>query len=629
MAQYSVTLERFDGGLNTKATPLHGSQDQSPDLQNVIFDDSGAVETRRGYSKLNSTAIASAPIDFLHSYHQNNGTRELLVSCNGDLYRTSQITAGTFELLQASHTTSGVRVLGATVQNKVFMSNGYTPPTKYDGTSVTRWGVPPLDSLGSVSLSLVAAAASGLAGIYRYVFCGMNAYGVISDISSQTTYISAASNDILLSDIPSFPASSGVEHVLVCRNTAGVQNDYYVVTQVSNGASSVTDSNPDGWLVDYAPLDNGLPQNFTCMVVHQGRIFAASNTSSDPMFLYYSNVDDPEIFPADSVIRVGEGDGYPISGLAILTNAVIISKNDGKGNGSLYLLYTPDANPNNWSLTKLDMDSGTQSAKVMVNFSNYIAFLNKYGVFDLNQQAVGTVRSDALSYNIEPDIYSLAVDYLSKATAITWKNKVWISVPYTVEYAATQTTNNRVYQYDYVRGRSTTEREYGSWTRFTDHNISEFTVHDGALFGGSSKADGFVYQLDTGYNDAGAAIDSQFKTMAIVGKPEHQNYTKTWRFCYITVECSGDWNLELSYSNDFRDEVGQTTTVALDPEATLWDQAIVGTSKWGAGFLLKRVQVVFKNSTSKEIQLKFATATADQHFKVYKVEVFYNLRGLR
>jgi hypothetical protein len=628
MSQYSVTIERFDGGLNTKATPLHGSSDQSPNLQNVIFDDSGAVETRRGYQKFNTAAIASAPIDFLHSYNQNNGTRELLVSCNGDLYKATNVTAGSFDLLESSHTTGGARVLGVTFQNKVFMTNGYTPPTKYDGTSVTRWGVPPLDSIGSPDLYLTAATGAGLSGVYRYVFCGVNAYGVISDISSQTTWISATSEAIRINHYNSFPASSGVQNILICRNTAGVQDDFYVVTQVANGTDEVVDDNPDAYLVDYAPLDNGLPQNFTCMVLHQGRVFAASSTSSDPMFLYYSNIDDPEIFPSDSIIRVGEGDGYPITGLAVLTNAVIISKNDGRGNGSLYLLYTPDANPDNWSLTKLDTESSTQSAKVMINFSNYIAFLNKYGVFDLNQQAVGTVKSDALSYNIEPDIYALATDYLSKATAITWKNKVWISVPYTAAFEATQTTNNRVYQYDYVRGRQGTDREYGSWSRHTNHSISEFAIHDGALYGGSST-DGFVYQLDTGYNDAGTAIDSSYQTMAIVGKPEHQNYTKTWRFCYVTVECSGDWNMSLAYSNDFKDEIETTTTVSLDPEITLWDDAILGTDLWGAGLLRKRVQVVFRNSTSKAIQLKFSTNTADQYFKVYKVEVFYNLRGLR
>ena len=250
----------------------------------------------------------------------------------------------------------------------------------------------------------------------------------------------------------------------------------------------------------------------------------------------------------------------------------------------------PDANPDNWSLTKLDTSNSTQASKTMINFSNYIAFLNKYGVYDLDQQAIGSIKSDALSFNIEPDIYALATEYLNKATAITWKNKIWLSVP----YGASQSYNNRVYQYDYVRGRNLEQRELGSWSKFTNHNISEFVIHDGNLYGGSSLQDGFIYQLDTGYNDNSSAINSSFQTMAISGLPEHQSFTKTWRFVYITLECTGEWYMSLAYSNDFKDELGNSTQIYLDPENSKWDTAIVGLTKYGAGYFKKRLCVVFK-----------------------------------
>lgn len=621
MPQYSVAIERFDGGLNTKATPLHGTSDQSPDLQDVIFDDLGAVETRRGYTKFNTAPIATNTVDFLHSYVKNDGTKQLLAFCQGSMYRASGTTFVTIPSAQSVYT-AGQRVLGLTFQNKLFMSNGYSTPYKYDGTDFVRWGV----AAPAAPVSGITAYSDGvLSGAYQYVVLGLNTFGVKGDYATASTEITVASKQIQVYGIYEWPTSAGVQYKLLCRNSAGASSLYYIVTQLTNAQTSYVDNNPDSYLVDEAPLDNGVPSNFTCMVQHQNRIFAAAANSTNPMFLWYSNVDDPEIFPSDSIIKVGEGDGYPISGLAVLSNAIIISKNDGKGNGSMWLLYMPDANPDNWSLTKLDTDSGAQSAKTMVNFSNYIAFLNKYGVFDLDQQAIGAIKSDALSFNIEPDIYTLATSYLNKATAITWKNKVWLSVP----YGATQSYNNRIYQYDYIRGRGIEQRDLGAWSRFTNHNISEFAIHDGDLYGGSSLQDGYVYKLDTGYNDDGDAIESSFQTMAIVGQPEHQSFTKTWRFAYITVECSGDWFMNLSYSNDFKEEAGNSTQILLDPENSKWDTAIVGLTKFGAGYFRKRVSVVFRGSTSKAIQLKFSTATADQYFKVHKVEVFYNLRGLR
>jgi hypothetical protein len=621
MNRYSVALERFDGGLNSKVTPINGTLDQSPDLYNVIFDDLGAVETRRGYSYFNTAAIATQTIDGLHSFSKNNGNKELLAWCNGSAFRASGTTFVTVPSAQSVYT-AGQRVLSLTYQNKVFFSNGYSTPYKYDGTDFVRWGV----SVPTSSISGVTINSDGvLTGAYTYKVLGMNTFGVKGDFATASTEITVASKQIQVNGIWTWPTSHGVQHKVLCRNTAGVSNLYYIVTQLTAAQTSYIDNNPDSYLITEAPLDNGVPSNFTCMVQFQNRIFAAAQNSTNPMFLWYSNIDDPEIFPSDSIIKVGEGDGAPITGLAILSNALIISKNDGKGNGSLWLLYMPDANPDNWSLTKLDTESSSQSAKVMVNFSNYIAFLNRYGIYDLDQQATGTIKADPLSFNIEPDIYALAVAYLSAATAITWKNKVWFSVP----YGASQPSNNRVYQYDYVRGRGVESRDLGAWSRFDNHDISEFAVHDGNLYGGSSKQDGFVYKLDTGYNDAGDAIESYFKTMPITGMPEHQSHTKVWRFAYITVECSGEWMMTLSYSNDFKDETGNTAKIDLDPESSLWDSAVVGVDKWGPGYFQKRVKVTFRGSTSKALQLKFSTNTADQYFKVHKVEVYYNLRGMR
>lgn len=620
MGHYSVALERFDGGLFTKVSTINGSMDQSPDLMNVVFDDLGAVETRKGYQKVNTSPVATAPIDLLHSYTRTDGTKDLLVGCGGSIWKLSGTTFQTIPSAISVYS-SGERVQSLNFQNKAFFSNGGMTPYKWDGTEFVRWGVPPPTS----SFSGISQGSDGLLnGPYQYVLLGKNTWGVKGDYATASSEITVASKEIHLHGLYEWPASAGVQHKILCRTTAGMSGLYWIVTQISNGQTSIVDTTPDNLLVEEPPEDNGVPKSFTTMVHFQGRIFAASQTTN-PEFLYYSNIDDPEIFPSDSIIKIGEGDGYPITGLAILSNALIISKNDGKGLGSMWLLYMPDANAINWSLTKLDTENSTQSAKVMVNFSNYIAFLNKNGVFDLDQTSVGVIKSDALSFNIEKDIYDLANAYLSSATAITWKNKIWLSVP----YGGAQSYNNRILQYDFIRGRNVENREWGAWSRFDGHSISEFCIHDGNLYGGSALQDGFVYKLDTGYSDDGAGISSYFKTMPITGMEEHQSYTKVWRYAYITVECTGDWFMDLSYSNDFKDEDGQTVQVSLDPESSNWDEAVIGVTKWGSGILQKRIKIVFRGSVSKAIQLKFSTSNADEYFKVHKVEIFYNLRGLR
>lgn len=618
--RYSVTLPRFDGGLNTKATPLHGDPDQSPDSQNVIYDDEGAVQTSRGRTRFNSSAIATASIDLLHSYVNNSGTAQLMAACNGNLYRAS---GNTFVAVASATSvfTKNVGIFAVTFQNKMFMTDGYVNPYKWNGTEFTRMGVPTQEN----TTTAATGGAGLLSGTYNYAVLGVNSYSVKGDYGTACASIAVVSSQINLTGIPVWPTSAGVNEKYICRNTAGVSNVFYLVTAVTNGITSFVDNTADSSLTTLAPVDNGLPQYFTTMIPHMGRMWGASKTSSNPMYLHYSNADDPEIWGSEDYVRIGEGDGLPIVGLATLANAILIAKDDGTGNGSMYVLSTPDNNSINWRVIQLDTQSGSQSAKVMTKFANSVAYLNRNGVYDISELAVGDIKSDALSYNIESEIYTLAKNYLSKATAITWKNKVWISVP----YGSTQPTNNRILQYDFVRGRRTEQRELGAWSRFTDMSISDMVVHDGNLYGGAADDTGFVYQLDTGYNNDGAAIDSYFKTMAIVGKPEHEGYTKVWRYAYLTVECTGDWFMNINYLKDFNEEAGNAIQINLDPAGAEWGTAIIGVDKYGVAIERKKVRINFTNAVSKVLQLKFSTNAVDQYFKVHNAEIFYNLKGLR
>lgn len=618
MARFSLLIDRFDGGYNSKVSPLIANLSESPDLQNVEFNDVGSVETRKGSAILNSAFSGSSPVDLLHSFFNDDGVKQLMYISSGDMYRMSGNTEIIIPSAQSIYT-NNIPVQAVNFQNKMFISNGGALPYKWNGSEFTQWGIP------SPSSPTAAIGSDGtLTGNYKYVVIGLNSEFVQGNYGSESVEVSATTNNINLTDIPVFPVSAGVNTKQVCRNTALASGLYYVVTEISNAQTTYLDDNDDSLLVTEVPLDQGVPPYFTCILNHQNRMFGASNTSSNKSFLWFSKLNKPEVFSSDNFLEIGEGDGYPITALGLLSNHLIIAKNDGQGNGATYLLYMPDANPINWTVAKLDTESGGQSASVMVKYRNFLAYINRYGIFDLNEFAVGDIRSDPLSFNIEKDIFTLSNDFLYKADAITWKNKVWFSVP----YGSLQQTNNKIYQYDFVKGRAGVERELGAWSVFTDLNVANFTIHDGDLYGGSSKDDGYIYKLDTGTNDDGAAIDSYFKTMAISGIEEHRNHTKVWRFAFITLEASGDWFLDIEYLNDF-DLVGSIEQVNLNPGGSEYGKAIISTDFWGPGTTKKKIKISFDNSVSKTFQLKFYTNTADEYFKLHEIEIFYNIRGLR
>jgi hypothetical protein len=219
----------------------------------------------------------------------------------------------------------------------------------------------------------------------------------------------------------------------------------------------------------------------------------------------------------------------------------------------------------------------------------------------------------------------MAQAYINRATAIAWKNKIWLSVP----YSASSTYNDRIYQYDYVRGRNLQTREAGAWSIFTEPAVNDFTVHNNALYAGSAT-EGTIYQLDTGTANITSAINGYYKTFAISGKEGHENNTKVWRYLWILVEASGDWNLTIEQFLDFDTNSNKSYQTNLDPDISYnWDFGIWDASTWDKTIERKMIKITLQNAVSKYIQLKFSTNTADQFFKLHNLRVEYSLKGER
>jgi len=629
MSKYQYEIPVFDGGLNTKNNAGSLPPNQSPDLLNVVFDDYGAVGTRNGQAIFNTAPIGSAVIDGIISYKKNNLTSYLVVACNGSIHYAS----GTTFISLPSSTgiyTSGVDVSFLTSKDFLVISDGYARPYKWDGTYFTNLGV------SAPSNCLLASGASGiLTGAYQYVLTGVNSAGAESNYGTAAS-LTVASGQINISGIPSYPVSAGVNYLYLYRNTATVSGVYYLVTAITNGTTSYVDNQADSTLVTQAPIDNGIMPKCKYTTQYQGRIFAAGNTAN-PMRLFFSEPDSPEIWPSVNYLDINSGDGYPITGISSFSNSIIIQKNDDNGNGSVYLLYIPDSTgatgTDNWYLVKSPTAYGGQSGKALVFFNNVLAFINAKGVYalsgqDLAQSAadsnVGRFATDSHSFDIEPSILAMNQSKIKGIAAVAYKNKLWFSVP----SSAASTKNDAIYQYDYLR-ISNSDQNTGAWSKFDTHTINNFTDHAGNLYGGSSVANGYVYQLDTTHNDIGAAINSYYVTSIISGAIEHKDNTKIWRFLIVWFECTGAWNLKIEYLLDSGLTYSDPIYISLSPGGALWGTAIYNLNNWGGGLTRQKTKVGLFGATSKDIQFKFSTNTIDNYWKIHKIQVQYNLRSVR
>jgi len=629
--KYTYEIPVFDGGLNTKNNPSSLPPNQSPDLLNVIFDDYGAVATRLGQAILNTAAIGSAAVDGLKSYKKDSLTSYLVAACNASIHYASGTTFVSIPSAQSIFT-AGVNVNFMTVKDMLLVTNGYQKPYKWDGTYFTQFGV----SAPVVAATAVTTNSGNLNGTYYYVITGVNSNLAESDYGPVSSAFTAVSNQLTVGNLPVWPTSAGVNYNYLYRTTALASGVYYKVTAITNGVTSIVDNVADSSLVTQPPTDNGVMPKCKFTTQYQGRIFAAGDPSY-PMRIYFSEADLPETWPDVNYLDINAGDGYPITGLELFSNSIVIHKNDDSGNGSIYMLYIPDSTgttgTDNWYLTKSPSAYGGQSGKALVFFNNFMAFINAKGMFALSGQDValnvaeaniGKFLTDSRSFDIEPDVLSFKQSLIKNIAGVEYKNKLWFSVP----SSNSSTYNDKIYQYDFVR-LSNNDRSVGAWTKFNAHNINCFAEHAGNLYGGSSIANGYVYQLDTTYNDNGAAISSYFVTATISGDKKHRDYTKVWRFLIVWYECSGAWNLKVEYTLNAGLSYSDPIYLNLTPGGSVWGTAIYNTDSFGGGLQRNKQTLNLKGPQSRDIQFKFSTNTISNYWKIHKIQVQYNLRGLR
>lgn len=622
-------VENLDGGLNNKYNRTFIDDSESPDALNVVFDDVGSVATREGFAKFNTTSVGSFAGDGVFATRFNNGNSTMLAWWNGSMYQAGTLNTFTTVPSAQSVFTAGTRVDAHMFQNLMFFGNGGSVPYKYNGTDFTRMGVEVPNSLPTVATS----SAGVLSGAYAYKIAYENSYVVWGDVSSATTTINVAGGvRVLLTSLPVAPQSYGVAKRRIYRTTTSGTTFLFVATVADNSTTTYEDNIADGSLGAGAPTDNGLPPNWKYARIHQQRVWCVEDVSN-PQRLWYSDLGNPYVFASTNYLQIDAGDGEKITGIGIHGNSIVIYKE-----ASIWINYMEDTTPSNWVLVKTNSKYGGASHYSITDYKDKQLFIGqRYGVIagmfafkgvGVSQDAVRLdtvgMYSDAVSDRIEPDVLTYNKSYTNLSCAIEFENKVWVGVPYD-----TSTSNNRVYQFDFMRVAN--QLGEGSWIPFTGINPACFVIFNNKLYFQSDTANGRVYQLEAGvYNDDGAAIDSYFWTKVWSGHKGDEDWHKDWRWIELTIGTLGNWMMDVAYRLDDDDSVGSTKTVSLDPGGSLWGTMIWGTDVWGGGTNRAFAKVYFATSTGKRIQIKFANQNvANQAFKVIRMSLYYNKRGIR
>lgn len=616
----------FGGGQNSKFERSIISDNESPDCYNVVFSN-GAVETRLGSTKLNTAAIGSFVGDGLYTRRDNTGAETMVAFAGGTAWQLATTTFTTIPSAQSVFT-AGVRVGTAQYENHMFIGNGYVTPYKYNGVAFTRHGIPAATGVVSVNCTITGS----LSGAIRYKITYVNSAVAEGDVGTATTTYTAANKSLTLTAIPTAPASHGVASRRVYRSIDG--GSYLrIATIADNSTTSYVD---DGTIAGTtaAPTDNGEPPKYSVLCQHQNRVFC--NDQANPNFVWYSEIFEPYTFPSTNFLPIGDGSFDLVKGLDVYNNCVAVFCER-----ATYLIYMPSTDDADWSVVKTRSPFGSRSPFGYFQYNNrlmvpsmqsdkFVGFSALSGsTLDPEATTLDTYKagSELKSERIEDQIFNVQEAYVRNISAMVFKNKAYV----TVTYGDNQTTNNRIFIYDFSISDLSKKQE-AAWSPVTGLAAAQFTIYGGALYYISSLANGFVYKLEPAaiYSDDGSAINSYFWTKEFSGLKGHENLQKDFRKIRVLVEQAGAYNMNLAYRVDSDSGAGISQQVDLDPGGSVWNQFLWGSDVWGGGARQREVTVTLGQVTGKRIQFMFSNQnTAGQRFKVHGLNFTYNVKGKR
>jgi len=181
------SLSDFSGGLNTKFASAIIPENQTPDCQNVLFDEIGGVTRRKGY-KYKGYPSTTTIGNKLWYYKKSTGEEFYITQIQDKLYYSPDMEDGTWSLI-----TSGLKwelnSLQATVVNdKIFFTNGIDTVFSFDGTNISEYDFIPKGKY----IASISDASSGI--IYDRVFIA-NTYDYPSGVYwTDTAYLPSQEN---------------------------------------------------------------------------------------------------------------------------------------------------------------------------------------------------------------------------------------------------------------------------------------------------------------------------------------------------------------------------------------------------------------------------------------------------
>ncbi len=501
------------------------------------------------------------------------------------------------------------------------MGNGNSIPYKYDGTYFTRHGVyPPVSVPTYTTISAASVTSATSAGTYYFKTTYVNSAAVEGNPSSSSVGVSMTCQTVTV-DIPIAAQSFGVASRNLYVASTPSATYQFVAAIADNSTTTYLFSSGQATTAVAPPTDNGVPPNYNAILYHGNRLFV--NDPSQPNFVYYSGLGEPYTFSALDFFTVGDATLDLVRAFDIQDNNLVVFCDN-----SAFVVYMSDDDDSTWLPLKTKSAYGSKSPGGSFRFGNAVAFPamenNQFvgfaaiegGQSRMTETLLTTssIVSDLISDKLAPDWKLVPETMVSRIRSIVFEGRAYIAIA----YGADQTTNNRIYVFDFRReNRDSSDTSNESWFPWSYAALAPgpMCIYNNEVYFGSDSATGFVYKINqTTNSDDGAAINSYFWTKEFSGLPEHINMTKDFRRAEFLYELSGGYSMNFD----------------LTPGGSLWGTMVWGIDNWNAGFQDGEKTVSIPASRGKRIQFYFSNRNLPaQKFKIIRMKFSYNAKGFR
>jgi len=593
-----LKIENFSDGLNTRFANTEIEPTESPDLQNVIFDNKGELKKRNGYAKVTTGGVGSSAIindQFL--YKKNNSDEYHLVASATDVYQRTSPGGTSWTSIK---TFAAVAIGDATTQFDITNPTGTTFRYTWDTTGTD----PDVDGNVHVGKSIIINAQN---------------FNAANNLTATVTAVAATYFEITnASGVAENNKTIGTGSITI--PSTGERYSYSAVDEFVYFGNGINDwAKWDGTtLTDVSTIPRG-----NIAVYWNQKLWVVN--SLNPSKLSHSKTNaalgDVEDFSTGdtSFLLIGKDDGQKITAIVPFGNSLLVFKDR-----STYKVFYNDASTiDAYAQDLVDPIHGCVSKDAATTVQNDVFFFTGTEVRRIGFESnfFEGVRSNPTSEKIEDQFSGLTAPTNSYMTF--YDQKLFLAVSKSASIVDT------VYVLD---------TRYRGWTKWTNVTVNSWlpdTINEKLYFGHNVAATDFVFEFDTSFSDNGTAITAFWKSKRF--DLDAPYLYKRFRWLYtVSRNLTGvlKYQIEVLDNQAVRKTTEASFQIGQDTPEDVWGAMEYAVSQWGGpeddfddpDLIYNRISL---GGQGISIQFIFKNDVLDEDLSLQSITLIYSAKSLK